>query len=337
MQVFFRRQIAEILTNGRQAISGLIKPSKSSSHMSRVLESAAETASVISVHNPEGAVLVQVGSVGIRPNRELESLPGCMHTLFSSIENDALAFISDCEQIQPLLVMPLLVAFSRALDMELQQSGMESAEKLSREQAPFMVFLLSHLTMVAKRAFNRYVERLINVFAEGRPSKRSRCGILRIVHTYVEFAECSLVVFSQSQRLADLERAHGELMPPLDDYLQEVKRRYNRALQEYTKNSMGRPLEKLATFFEGVQTALDAGVRPEVIQYQFAFSKQELKKVIREYPGKEVVWRSIQNEFLDQCGRFNVLIDQCYPDSSITLEFTRTDLENYFREIAPPR
>lgn len=433
MQVFFRRQIAEILSSGRQTIIGLVKPSKSSGPMSRVLEAAVESASVISLHNPEGTVLVQIASfIGdmlerIRsiviveenfikqffvvptkvaprsvflPNKELESLPGCMHTLFSSTENDALGFINECEQTLSILVMPMLVAFSRALDAELRHSGLESTEKLSRENAPFMVFLLSQLTMVAKRAFNRYVERLINGFAEGRPSKRSRCGIIRIVHTYVEFAESSIIVFAQSARLVDLERAHGELvrslmthlervasqsvktprevvqlenyhrlcdivrrlkMPALDDYLQEVKRRYNRALQEYTKNSMGRPLEKLATFFEGVQTALDAGVRPEVVQYQFAFSKQELRKVIKEYPGKEVkrgleslckkvdkhlseecnlfqvVWRSIQNEFLDQCGRFSLLIEQCYPDSGIALEFTRTDLENYFREIAPSR
>ncbi|THD28576.1 Exocyst complex component 1 [Fasciola hepatica] len=433
MQVFFRRQIAEILASGRQSINGLTKSNKNSGPMSRVLEAAVESASLISIHNPEGTVLVQIASLmgdmlekirsiviveenflkqffivpiklpttkAILPNGELGSLPECMHTLFSSTENDALGFINDCEQTQPLLVMPMLVAFSRALEAELSHSGMESTDKLSRENAPFMVFLLTQLTMVAKRAFNRYVERLINGFAEGRPSKRSRCGIIRIVHTYVEFAESSIVVFSQSPRLADLERAHGELirslmthlervasqsvktprevvqlenyhrlcdivrrlkMPALDDYQQEVKRRYNRALQEYTKNSMGRPLEKLATFFEGVQTALDAGVRPEVVQYQFAFSKQELRKVIKEYPGKEVkrgleslckkvdkhlseecnlfqvVWRSIQNEFLDQCGRFNVLIEQCYPDSGITLEFTQTDLEHYFREIAPSR
>ncbi|TPP59292.1 Exocyst complex component 1 [Fasciola gigantica] len=433
MQVFFRRQIAEILASGRQSINGLTKSTKNSGPMSRVLEAAVESASLISIHNPEGTVLVQIASLmgdmlekirsiviveenflkqffmvpmklattkAILPNGELGSLPECMHTLFSSTENDALGFINDCEQTQPLLVMPMLVAFSRALEAELSHSGMESTDKLSRENAPFMVFLLTQLTMVAKRAFNRYVERLINGFAEGRPSKRNRCGIIRIVHTYVEFAESSIVVFSQSPRLGDLERAHGELirslmthlervasqsvktprevvqlenyhrlcdivrrlkMPALDDYQQEVKRRYNRALQEYTKNSMGRPLEKLATFFEGVQTALDAGVRPEVVQYQFAFSKQELRKVIKEYPGKEVkkgleslckkvdkhlseecnlfqvVWRSIQNEFLDQCGRFNVLIEQCYPDSGITLEFTQTDLEHYFREIAPSR
>lgn len=44
----------------------------------------------------------------------------------------------------------------------------------------------------------------------------------------------------------------------------------------------------LKSFFENVQSALDAGVRSEVVSYQFAFSKQELRKVIKEYPGKEV-------------------------------------------------
>ncbi|VDO51252.1 unnamed protein product [Schistosoma margrebowiei] len=170
-------------------------------------------------------------------------------------------------------------------------------------------------------------------------------------------------------------------MSSLDDYRQDAKNRYTLALQEYTKTCMGRPLEKLASFFENVQSALDAGVRSEVVSYQFAFSKQELRKVIKEYPGKEyvflslslfqlsscdrikfkvkhgleslckkvekhlsdeenlfpVVWRSIQTEFITQCLRFSNLIQQCYPDSGIQLEFTITDLQNYFTEIACSR
>ena len=41
-------------------------------------------------------------------------------------------------------------------------------------------------------------------------------------------------------------------------------------------------------FFEGVQTLVAQGVKEEEIGYQMAFNKQELRKVIKEYPGKEV-------------------------------------------------
>ena len=44
----------------------------------------------------------------------------------------------------------------------------------------------------------------------------------------------------------------------------------------------------LQIFFEGVEARISAGVKPEEVGYQLAFSKQELRKVIKEYSGKEV-------------------------------------------------
>lgn len=44
----------------------------------------------------------------------------------------------------------------------------------------------------------------------------------------------------------------------------------------------------LQTFIEGVKSRLNQGIKPEDVGFQLAFSKQELRKVIKEYPGKEV-------------------------------------------------
>jgi hypothetical protein len=41
-------------------------------------------------------------------------------------------------------------------------------------------------------------------------------------------------------------------------------------------------------FFEGVQARVSQGVKESEIGYQMAFSKAELKRVIKEYPAKEV-------------------------------------------------
>lgn len=41
-------------------------------------------------------------------------------------------------------------------------------------------------------------------------------------------------------------------------------------------------------FFEGVEARVAQGVREEEVSYHLAFNKQELRKVIKEYPGKEV-------------------------------------------------
>ena len=41
-------------------------------------------------------------------------------------------------------------------------------------------------------------------------------------------------------------------------------------------------------FFDGIEDQFAAGVKPEEIGYRLKYSKAELKKCIREYPGKEV-------------------------------------------------
>lgn len=96
----------------------------------------------------------------------------------------------------------------------------------------------------------------------------------------------------------------------LDNQRKEAKLRYNEALQAYVTQYFGRPLEKLnvnepflnyiystsndifQTFFEGVQAKVASGVKASEVSYQLAFSKQELRKVINQYPGSTVsyVW-----------------------------------------------
>lgn len=44
----------------------------------------------------------------------------------------------------------------------------------------------------------------------------------------------------------------------------------------------------LQIFFEGVQECIAAGVKEDEVGYQLAFSKQELRKCIKEYPAKEL-------------------------------------------------
>lgn len=41
-------------------------------------------------------------------------------------------------------------------------------------------------------------------------------------------------------------------------------------------------------FFDGIESKLAAGIRTDEVGYQLQFSKQELRKVIKEYTGKEV-------------------------------------------------
>ncbi|CAH8572293.1 unnamed protein product [Schistosoma rodhaini] len=451
-QSFFKRQIQEVLKCTQDSVANLVRPGKSKeiqrldnipsdvgsvmslhnldSNLLTQVESIFDSCfdKIITLIRTEQAFLNQFFGFHLNTSQiekshntvmyknykgdELSTLFDCMVHLFDNVEQDILNLITYCEQLQSILIMPLLITISRITENEItatlssstspsspsspqqqqtattmdnstSSNGIGNTSQLQLEtqdsdkiHMTYIANFLSRLTIETKRAFNRLVERLIISFKTSKACKKVRCGVLPMVRTYIEFAECSMTVFAKSSRLVDLERAHRELvrclmteidrvasrsvktpgevvqlenyhrlcdilrrlkMSSLDDYRQDAKNRYTLALQEYTKTCMGRPLEKLASFFENVQSALDAGVRSEVVSYQFAFSKQQLLKVIKEYPGKEVVWRSIQTEFITQCLRFSNLIQQCYPDSGIHLEFTITDLQNYFTEIACSR
>lgn len=45
----------------------------------------------------------------------------------------------------------------------------------------------------------------------------------------------------------------------------------------------------LQTFFDGVQARVASGIKASEVSYQLAFSKQELRKVINQYPGSQVL------------------------------------------------
>merc|ERR1712212_1342861 len=66
------------------------------------------------------------------------------------------------------------------------------------------------------------------------------------------------------------------------------KQKYTEALHNYVTQYFGRPLEKVNQFFDGVSAKISAGVKEAEISYQLQYSKQELRKVLSSYPGKEV-------------------------------------------------
>ena len=85
---------------------------------------------------------------------------------------------------------------------------------------------------------------------------------------------------------------------------------------------------------------------------------QELRKVLAHYPGREVrkgldnlykkverhlceeenliqvVWRAMQEEFIQQYKCIEDLTQRCYPGAQISLDFTINDVLEYFSDIA---
>ena len=248
-----------------------------------------------------------------------------------------------------------------------------------------------------KRSFDGFVERQVQMIRDTRPNKTKKVNILPFVSHFEDFAQQAEAIFRGSEHRVALDKAYVQMVntvfeeigrvasesqktpstvimmenhhhmfsvlsqlkiSSLENQKKEAKIRYQDQRQGYVISCLGTPMEKLHMFFEGIESKVACGVKMAEVGYQLAFSKQELRKVIKEYPSKEVkkglellykkvdkqmcsqenllqvVWHSMQDEFLKQYTHFEDMIKKCYPDSGITLEFGISDLLAFFSEIA---
>ena len=59
----------------------------------------------------------------------------------------------------------------------------------------------------------------------------------------------------------------------LEEHRKTAKTKYTEHLNTYVTMQLGRPLEKLNYFFEGIESKVAQGVKMEEIGYQMAFSR----------------------------------------------------------------
>ncbi|XP_075895707.1 exocyst complex component 1 isoform X3 [Nelusetta ayraudi] len=309
-----------------------------------------------------------------------------MNKIFQCIETELNSLIALGDKIDSFNSLYMLVKMSHHV---------WTAENV--DPASYLSTTLGNVLVTVKRNFDKCISGQIRQMEEVKISKKSKVGILPFVVGFEDFAELAETIFRNAERRGDLDKAYVKLInavfmnvekvasesqkTPRDVVMMEnfhhifstlsrlkisclekerrdAKYKYTDHLQCYVINSLGQPLEKLNHFFEGVEARVAQGVREEEVSYQLAFNKQELRKVIKEYPGKEVkkglenlyrkvdkhlceeesllqvVWHSMQDEFIRQYKHFEDLIGRCYPGSGITMEFTIQDMLEYFSSIA---
>ncbi|XP_026088784.1 exocyst complex component 1-like isoform X2 [Carassius auratus] len=309
-----------------------------------------------------------------------------MNKIFQSIETELNSLIALGDKIDSFNSLYMLVKMSHHV---------WTAENV--DPASYLSTTLGNVLVTVKRNFDKCISGQIRQMEEVKISKKSKVGILPFVTGFEEFAKLAEAIFRNAERRGDLDKAYIKLIRAvfsnvekvanesqktprdvvmmenfhhifstlsslkiscLDAERKDAKQKYTEHLQSYVINSLGQPLEKLNHFFEGVEARVAQGVREEEVSYQLAFNKQELRKVIKEYPGKEVkkgldnlyrkvdkhlceeesllqvVWHSMQDEFIRQYKHFEGLINRCYPGSGITMEFTIQDMLEYFSSIA---
>ena len=330
------------------------------------------------------------GSVTSTASKKLErqvneEVRATMAAIFPSLETELNNFIAFLDKIDSFWCMYVLVRLSQHV-MSAQDTG------------SFLSMTFASALIQVKRAFDKFMQtQLQSILCDVKVNRRNKCGILPYVENFEPFARTAEKIFKNSDRKVDLEKWYTKLVSVmfeaivthsrehhktpqevikmenfhhlydllsqlkisvLDHERKEAKQKYQDALRAYVTQYFGRPLEKLNLFFEGVQAKVGAGVKESEVSYQMAFSKQELRRVVKEYPAREVkkglenlyrkvekhlceeenllqvVWREMQGEFIAQYICIEELIQRCYPDSMVTLEFTIQEILDFFSEIA---
>ncbi|KJE95963.1 hypothetical protein CAOG_06346 [Capsaspora owczarzaki ATCC 30864] len=259
----------------------------------------------------------------------------------------------------------------------------------------FLTALLTRIFQLARREFDKFIDEQKRHIEDAKTTKKAKPGVLPFVLKFTDFVSTMQLlvegwkkassvdpafvaiaeaVFDGIERIASdckhgdvvrFENYHGifqqmslKRVACIEPFRKQAQQEYKHNIDGYVTSILGSPLEKLSKFFEGVQKGIDGGIREDEIGFQVKYSKQELKKIIKEYPGKEVkkglehiyqkvqkhlseeasllqvVWRSVQEQFLAQYKSFEDLIRRCYPGSQITLEFNISDLLSYFSELS---
>lgn len=334
----------------------------------------------------DGGGLSRQPNTSITTSSEKDMIRQMMTHIFRCIEPELNNLIALGDKIDSFNSLYMLVKMSHHV---------WTAENV--DSASFLSTTLGNVLVTVKRNFDKCITNQIKQMEDVKISKKSKVGILPFVSGFEEFAELAESIFRSAERRGDLDKAYTKLIravfinvekvanesqkTPRDVVMmenfhhifatlsrlkiscleaekREAKQKYNDHLQSYVIYSLGHPLEKLNSFFEGVKARVAQGIGYDEVSYQLAFSKQELRKVIKDYPGKEVkkgldnlykkvdkhlceeenllqvVWHIMQDEFIRQYKHFEGLIEKCYTGAGITMEFTIQDILEYFSSIA---
>uniref|UniRef100_A0A1X7VCF4 Exocyst complex component Sec3 PIP2-binding N-terminal domain-containing protein n=1 Tax=Amphimedon queenslandica TaxID=400682 RepID=A0A1X7VCF4_AMPQE len=330
--------------------------------------------------NPDKSHMLDVGLMA-------RGLVGFMQHLFGCLLKELESLIQFGEKVEPFNSLYLLVAVSQRV-MFAQEGG-----KLS-----YLDNCLASSCVILKRLFNKLVTSREKAIKECKvPRKSGKCGVIPSVREFMRFAEKAESIVMGTDRRSELDQAYKTLINALFDCInrlseehpktprnvvllenyyqvydnlsqlkiscldqerEEAKKRYRLHQQQYVITCLGKPLDKLSTFFEGVENLLGSGVKPEQIGFYSHYNKTELVKCIQSYPGKEVkkgleklykrcdkdlseesgrlrvVWGAMQEAFINQYDHFTKLMEKCYPGANMQLEFKLADIIEYFRSIS---
>lgn len=324
-----------------------------------------------------------------RQHGTVDEVRGMMKRIFGFLDLELQSFISYGENLHP---HNILYCMSR---IQNQASHLMTSHTTSTPPT-FIGTLFGGWLVYTKRLFDKYIEILCKQISDMKVQKKKKGGLLPDVMTVEKFFKASENIFRGSERRGEIDKAYKNIIKVLMVKIEEVaeendkpppeivmfenyhylhsiirglknqslehekklaEKAYYDAMTQYISSRLGRPLDRISRFFQGVESCINSGVRMEDIGYQLALNQQELKNIIKDYPPKEVkkgldllykkmekyvteaglkqvMWHNLQEAFVRQYERYQELVDLCYPNSSIQLPVTIGEILEFFSSIA---
>ncbi|RUS25748.1 exocyst complex component Sec3-domain-containing protein [Jimgerdemannia flammicorona] len=277
-----------------------------------------------------------------------------METIFEGLPSDLSSFVDSGTRTDATHAVNMLVAVENQL------------EDLTGSDQAYVISMLNSLDRKLVNIFEKFVEEQLRAIEETKITSKKRKGILPFVRTFPLFAvrlETALAPASEdshSRRLVDA--AYEKVVKTMFDSLEAIAKESDQTGDDKEQlnvhiMTIGRWQYRVDEFFEGVDNAIKTAA-PEEVGYQMAYNKAQLRKVLSQFPAKEikkslenlykrvdkhfseeegllqVVWRGIQEEFIQQHEKMEFLIRKCYPETGMQLEFTIQDLLGMMSELA---
>ena len=161
-------------------------------------------------------------------------------------------------------------------------------------------------------SFDRFIQEIMNDIEDFHPKQGKKIGILWFVKQFDNLAKLAETIFESAERRVDLNRAYTKLLqavmagidrcaqesnktPPdvirfqnyhaifsllsslkiesLINERKEAKKLYQQYLETYAQEFLGKPLEKISNFFDGVTKEIESGRRDSEVQFQNIYNK----------------------------------------------------------------
>ncbi|KAK4058603.1 hypothetical protein OIO90_000047 [Microbotryomycetes sp. JL221] len=150
----------------------------------------------------------------------------------------------------------------------------------------------------------------------------------------------------------------NQKVPALSSFVSQAKDKYQQNLEAYIRLILRRPLSRVLDYFAGLESLLRT-TPPTEVSLHSAYTKAALKRVLSDLRAKDVrkavdalykrvdkhfsdqtvsdagvvlktVWNACDDEMQRLTGVWKGLIDKCYPDEKLGLEFDKAQVHDFF-------